>query len=135
MRMIAVLASAASLAASTAYGYEGGPDAGYGAAHGGGYGPDRYEGSAWAARRGRSPLRGPGADVLDPWLAETDEGRALVRTGWRDARDGRIGRETAHRANVWFRRHADADRDMCLTDDEIRNALAWGAVHQARYSR
>ena len=127
MRWIPILAAATSLAACATYGY--------GERHGPGYGPYRYEGSAWMSRRGGNPFGGAGADLLDPWLAETDEGRAMVRAGWRDARDGRIGRETAHRANVWFRRHADANDDMCLTDLEIRGALAWGAQHISRHRR
>jgi hypothetical protein len=126
MRLIIILAASAGLAACATYG----PDR-----YGGGYGDYRYEGSAWAGRHGARGFRGPGADMLDPWLAETPEGRSIVRAGWRDARDGRIGRETAHRANVWFRRHADADRDLCLTDAEIRSALAQGGWHIERYRR
>jgi len=126
MRLILVLAAAVSLAACATYGHRGGH---------GGYGAYRYDGSAWAARHGGNPFHGPGADLLDPWLAETDEGRAMVRAGWRGARRGRIGRETAERANIWFRRHADVDRDLCLTDSEIRAALAWGARHISRYRR
>ncbi|HYJ29346.1 MAG TPA: hypothetical protein VEW25_03290, partial [Allosphingosinicella sp.] len=94
MRLILVLAAAVSLAACATYGHRGGH---------GGYGAYRYDGSAWAARHGGNPFHGPGADLLDPWLAETDEGRAMVRAGWRGARRGRIGRETAERANIWFR--------------------------------
>ncbi|HYE28813.1 MAG TPA: hypothetical protein VD887_12105 [Allosphingosinicella sp.] len=96
-----------------------------------GSGRYRYEGSAWAERRGGGGLTGPGVDILDPWLAETPEGRQIVRTGWPGARGGRIDERTAERANVWFRRHADVDRDLCLTDLEIRSALAQGAWHLA----
>ena len=120
MRMILPLAAAGLLAGCATYGDYG--DGAY-----------RYEGSAWAARHGGS-LRGPGADRLDPWLAETDEGQALVRAGWRGARRGWIDERTAHRANVWFRRHADVDRDLCLTDDEIRSALISGVRH-LQYAR
>lgn len=126
MRLILVAAAASTLAACATYGPGG---------YGGGYGDYRYDGTAWTSRHGATPLRGPGARLLDPWLAETEEGRAIVRSGWRGARRGRIGRETAHRANVWFRRHADRDGDLCLTDEEIRAALAWGALHLARYGR
>jgi len=128
MRTLLILAAAAGLAACATYE----PNGYYGDDR---YGDYRYDGSAWAARHGGNPFRGAGADMLDPWLAETDEGRAMLRAGWRDARDGRIRRGTAHRANVWFRRHADADGDLCLTDHEIRVALAWGARHISRYRR
>ena len=118
MRLVITLtaAAAAALAGCTTYGDD--------------YGHDRYryEGSAWTVRHG-GPLEGPGADVLDPWLAETEEGTAMVRAGWRAARDGWIDEQTAERANVWFRRHADTDRDLCLTDAEIRIALANGGRH------
>lgn len=87
----------------------------------------RYEGSAWAARQGGGPLRGPGVARLDPWLAETEEGSVIVRAGWGRARDGWVDSETAERANLWFRRYADRDRDLCLTDAEIRAALVWAA--------
>jgi hypothetical protein len=93
----------------------------------------RYDGSAWAERRGGGGLRGPGVDILDPWLAETPEGRQIVRSGWRSARRGRVDVRTAERANIWFRRHADADRDLCLTDVEIRSALAQSGYHIAQF--
>jgi hypothetical protein len=65
---------------------------------------------------------GPGGARLDPWLACTDEGRDLVRH--RYARGGsRIGARTADEANIWFRRHADHNRDERLTDPEIKAAL------------
>jgi hypothetical protein len=92
-----------------------------------GYGRYRYEGSAWNARHGGGPLHGPGVDRLDPWLAETEEGSLLVRSGWERARGGFVDDEIAERANAWFRRYADSDRDWCLTDTEIRAALAWAA--------
>jgi hypothetical protein len=122
MRTILALAVAALLAGCTTY------DDAYGDR---GY---RYEGSAWASRHGGGPLRGPGVDRLDPWLAETAEGSTIVRSGWRSARRGWVDERTAHRANVWFRRHADVDRDLCLTDDEIRSALIQAAGH-ARFAR
>lgn len=117
MRTILILAAAATvLAACTTY-----DD--YGS------GQYRYEGSEWSERRGGGPLQGPGADRLDPWLAETEEGWTIVRAHFRTRRDGWIDEETAERANVWFRRHADADRDLCLTDLEIRSALAQAVRH------
>ena len=94
----------------------------------GGYGRYRYEGSDWTGRHGGGgPLRGPGVGLLDPWLAETGEGSLLVRAGWLRARRGFVDRRTAERANAWFRRYADTDRDLCLTDHEIRTALVWAA--------
>jgi hypothetical protein len=131
MRLVFGLAVAATLAGCATYG---GYDPG---AEGRGYGGYRYEGSAWAARRGGGggELRGRGVDILDPWLAGTEEGRRMVRAGWRNARRGRIDPHTAERANIWFRRHADVNRDLCLTDLEIRMALANGAVHLARTRR
>lgn len=92
----------------------------------------RYEGSAYD-RRGGGPFDGPGADLLDPWLAETEEGAIIVRAGWSGARDGWIDEEVAERANAWFRRYADHDRDMCLTDAEIRTALV-AASRDHRYA-
>lgn len=94
-----------------------------------GYGRYRYDGSAWADRGGRGG--GSGAGLLDPWLAETEEGREIVATLWPRTRRGRIDARTAEEANVWFRRHADADRDLCLTDVEIRSALAQLPRHLA----
>jgi len=134
MRLILVLAAASSLAACTTYGPDGYGPRGYGPR---GYGDYRYEGSTWSQRRGGGgyDLRGPGVELLDPWLVETVEGRQIVRSGWRGARRGRVDRPTAERANVWFRRHADADRDLCLTDAEIRSALAQSRVHLSRFGR
>lgn len=87
----------------------------------GGYG---YAGQAYAGASAPAAFTGDGADRLDPWLTATPEGRRLVSTRFDARRDGRIGAETAEIANGWFRRHADADRDMRLTDAEIRVALA-----------
>jgi hypothetical protein len=73
---------------------------------------------------------GPGGDMLDPWLACTEEGENLVRI--RYARDGGLDEEDADEANVWFRRHADTNHDLCLTDGEIKAALVNAARHYAR---
>ena len=110
-----ILALAAATAAAAALG----GCATYDAYSDGGY---RNEGSDYA-RHGGGPFRGPGADTLDPWLAETEEGQTLVRMGWSGIREGWIDEDVAERANAWFRRYADEDRDMCLTDAEIRTAL------------
>lgn len=118
MRNLVALAAAAGLAACATNAYDDGDR---------GYGRYRYEGSAWNARQGDGPLRGPGVDRLDPWLSDTDEGSVVVRSGWERARDGFVDEETAERANDWFRLYADTDRDWCLTDAEIRAALTWAA--------
>jgi hypothetical protein len=126
MRLVlALTAAAAGLAGCTTYDDYG---------HGGrdrAYGGYRYEGSAWNERRGGGPLRGPGVDLLDPWLAETEEGSVIVRSGWEDSRGGFVDPPTAERINVWFRRYADADGDLCLTDGEIRAALVRAARDSA----
>jgi hypothetical protein len=73
---------------------------------------------------------GEGGEMLDPWLACTDEGRDLVRTLFARRRGGRVDADTADEANIWFRRYADHDRDLCLTDPEIRAALVTHARHR-----
>lgn len=84
-----------------------------------------YEGTQWQGPRRphAGPLHGPGVAILDPWLLETEEGRAVVTLGFRDAARGFVTEDVAHRANIWFRRYADHDRDMKITDPEIRTAL------------
>ncbi|HEX8579889.1 MAG TPA: hypothetical protein VF655_09890 [Allosphingosinicella sp.] len=66
---------------------------------------------------------GSGGRALDPWLACTPEGQGIIRRNFDSDRDRRISSGTATRANIWFRRHADTNRDMRLTDREIRAAL------------
>ena len=66
---------------------------------------------------------GAGGELLDPWLACVREGQQLVRDRYDRDQDRRIDAETADEANVWFRFHADHNRDMRLTDAEIRAAL------------
>jgi hypothetical protein len=111
--MAAVGVSACAYYNESPYGY-----------HGHRYGDYRYSGQHYAGWS-RSPegFAGSGADLLDPWLAQTREGRTVVGLGFDEGRRGRISAETAHRANAWFRRYADQDRDMRLTDQEIRIAL------------
>ena len=87
-----------------------------------------YHGREWAAPRvARAPfegaLTGPGLAQLDDWLKDTPEGRAIVTLGFSDAAGGVISVETADRANIWFRRYADTNHDMTITDPEIRTAL------------
>lgn len=98
-----------------------------------GHGGYDYAGDAWRDRQPyEGELRGPGVDTLDPWLLETPEGRAIVTLGFREAGEGFVSEDTAHRANIWFRRYADHDRDMRITDPEIRTALVSAA---GRYLR
>jgi hypothetical protein len=83
-----------------------------------------YAGAAWEGERPQvEELEGPGVEILDRWLAETREGRAIVTLGFSDAAHGDVSVDVAHRANIWFRRYADSDRDMRITDEEIRVAL------------
>lgn len=96
-------------------------------------GPERayaYDGREWAGEPRRpyeGELHGPGVEILDDWLKETREGQAIVTLGFRDAGEGLVSEDVAHRANVWFRRYADQDRDMTITDPEIRTALVAAA--------
>ena len=92
-----------------------------------------YAGAAWdGARPEVEDLRGPGVAILDRWLAETREGRAIVTLGFRDAATGEVSEDVAHRANIWFRRYADSNRDMRITDEEIRIALVAAAGRDIR---
>jgi hypothetical protein len=92
-----------------------------------------YGGGEWAGERGEvEELDGPGVAILDPWLAETREGRSIVTTGFSDAAEGEVSEDVAHRANIWFRRYADSDRDMRITDEEIRVALVAAGSHHSR---
>jgi len=91
-----------------------------------------YRGGEWAGPRPmRTPfegaLTGPGLAQLDDWLKDTPEGRAIVTLGFTDAANGVISAETADRVNIWFRHYADTNRDMTITDPEIRIALVAGS--------
>jgi hypothetical protein len=99
-----------------------------------------YQGREWAEPRAvRTPfegaLTGPGLAALDDWLKDTPEGRAIVTLGFSDAAGGVISAETADRANIWFRRYADTDHDMTITDPEIRTALVAAAGRHSRPPR
>jgi hypothetical protein len=95
------------------------------------YGGYEYRGDDYERLGNDCPaFGGAGGDRLDPWLACTDEGRDLVRTLYDRDRDERLDADTADEANVWFRRYADQDRDLCLTDPEIRAALVTHARHR-----
>ena len=92
-----------------------------------------YQGSDWADRRPyEGELEGPGVALLDPWLVETAEGRAIVTLGFREAAQGYVSEDVAHRANIWFRRYADENCDMQITDPEIRTALVAAAGQYLR---
>lgn len=111
--------------------------AGYGPPAGSRFGDYTYAGSAYdrsAWNEGVMRLDGSGAQALDPWLALTSEGRDILAAGFNAGPDGYISEETAERANNWFRRYADQNRDMRLTDEEIRTALAHTATAGGRGS-
>jgi len=80
-------------------------------------------------------LSGPGLAILDDWLKDTREGRVIVTMGWREAGRGFVSEDVAHRANIWFRRYADRNRDMTITDPEIRTALVAAAGRWTRRAR
>ena len=99
------------------------------------YGGYAYRGEQWTGETRRpyeGELRGPGVEILDDWLKETREGQAVVTLGFRDAGAGFVSEDVAHRANIWFRRYADHDRDMVITDPEIRTALVAAAGRYVR---
>lgn len=93
------------------------------------HGERAYDGEHWRGTRMpyEGELTGPGLAILDPWLLETREGRAIVTMGFMDAAEGFVSEDTAHRVNIWFRRYADENRDMRITDPEIRIALVAAA--------
>lgn len=92
-----------------------------------------YAGAAWDGERPEvDELEGPGVEILDRWLAETEEGRRIVTSGFQDAAFGNVSEDVAHRANIWFRRYADTDHDMRITDEEIRVALVTAGGRDTR---
>lgn len=111
MRRIAlslICLAAVSACSSHRYGYDGYGPAGYG-----------YDGGEWSGR-GLDDLYRP-----DPWLQDTREGQAIL-----DRHLGRGGHpEEIRDLNIRFRRFADTNGDMRLTDREIRLALVRCAVH------
>ena len=82
-----------------------------------------YRGNHEYADRYASNFSGPGANKLDPWLAETREGQQFVRDNYAVGRYGEISSGVARSVNQFFRRWADTNRDYQLTDAEIRTAL------------
>ena len=85
------------------------------------YGPGSYayDGEEWAGRE-LDELSRP-----DPWLEETREGQAILDRNLRAGGHPDAVREL----NIRFRMFADTDRDLRLTDQEIRLALVRCAVH------
>lgn len=79
-----------------------------------GYDPYAYAGGDWGGDLGN-------LDRLDPWLDDTEEGHVIVDR-WFD--QGTRGRASVRALNIRFRQFADTDRDLRLTDREIRLALA-----------
>ncbi len=126
MRQRAFLTLATTLAALAASACTHG---GYGRQGGYAYGGGEWEGPR---RTYAGDLDGPGVALLDPWLKETREGRAIVTLGFRAAARGFVSEDIAHRANIWFRRYADHDCDMRVTDPEIRTALVAAAAPYLR---
>lgn len=86
-------------------------------------GGNGYRGNHGYAERHASSFTGPGADKLDPWLAETREGQQFVRDTYGIGHSGEISNGVAEGVNRFFRRWADTNRDYQLTDTEIRTAL------------
>lgn len=74
-------------------------------------------------RYGPRGTGGIGVNRLDPWLSDTPVGGRFVRLMAGRERDGRIHAATVRRANTWFRRYADADRNLRPSDAEITTAL------------
>lgn len=91
-----------------------------GCASGYGYGYPSYGGGYY----GGGGLGGTGVRDLDPWLSGTSIGRRLVLARFDRNYNGEIGADRADEANRWFRRFADRNRDMELTDAEIRSGLS-----------
>lgn len=100
--------------------YSGGYGSGYAYDDGSYYGDYRYDG------RDYDTGYAGGEDMLDPWLGLTPEGRDIVALGFSSDGQG-LSEDKAYRANIWFRRYADSNDDLRLTDEEIRLALVQGS--------
>jgi hypothetical protein len=85
-----------------------------------GYG---YAGNQWSGRAMHDLFR------LDPWFEDTQEGREIAGRSL----GGRFHPEAVRDLNVRFRHFADTDRDLRLTDREIRLALVRCATHGWRW--
>ena len=132
-RALSIILAAAGLSAC-ASGYEEGPGRAWAVD---GVPAPAYRGGQWVEPRRpyAGELTGPGLAILDDWLKETPEGRAIVTLGFGDAGGGVVSEDVAHRVNIWFRRYADHDRDMTITDPEIRTALVTAAGGHLRPPR
>ena len=78
-----------------------------------GYDDYGYAGEEWADRELDDLFS------LDPWLEDTREGQVIVGRSLGQA----YHPEAIRDLNIRFRRFADTDRDLRLTDYEIRLAL------------
>jgi len=74
-------------------------------------------------RYGEYGVGGDGARRLDPWLNGTQPGQRLILGFFDHNYNGRIGIDRAGEANRWFRRFADRDHDLRITDGEINRGL------------
>ena len=72
---------------------------------------------------GEYGVGGDGAKRLDPWLNGTQPGQRLVLAFFDRNYNGRIGIDRAGEANRWFRRFADRDHDLRVSDAEINRGL------------
>jgi hypothetical protein len=72
---------------------------------------------------GQYGVGGQGAAHLDPWLSGTQPGQRLILGFFDHNYNGRIGPDRAGEANRWFRRFADRNHDLRVTDNEIHRAL------------
>jgi hypothetical protein len=86
-------------------------------------GGNGYRGNHGYGERHGNHYRGDGSRTLDPWLAETREGQQFLRDHYNVSRRGEISERDARGANEFFRRWADTDRNLRLTDPEVRTAL------------
>lgn len=123
LRAILAVGAAASLSAC-AYDHATGYDD-----YGDSYGYPSYSGGQY----GPVGIGGSGARYLDPWLSGTEVGRALISRRFDRNYNGRIRAGTARKANAWFRRYADTNRDRLLTDWEIDDGLQRLAQEQRYY--
>jgi len=109
-RIFATVAPLALVAGCATY-----DDRGYG----GSDGYPSYQGGQY----GGTGVGGTGARDLDPWLGGSRAGQALVLARFDRNDNGEIGSDRAREANAWFRRYADRDHDLRLTDREIDAGL------------
>lgn len=114
-KLVLALGASVSLAACATTYDMGADDYGYDDS----YGYPDYNGGQYGA----SGIGGSGARYLDPWLSGTEAGRTLIQRRFDSKYNGRITPSTAKKANAWFRRYADTNRDSMITDREIDQGL------------